>query len=285
MAPVAEALGEALKMKVAEHPDMAPGEIALIENLRFDPGEEANDPEFAKKLASLAECYVNDAFGAIHRAHASVVGVAELLPKAAGLLLTKEVEMLGKLLEEPERPFVVILGGAKVTDKIGVIRNFAKRADSILVGGAMANELLKGAVNDLPELVTLPEDLVVADEFSEDATPRVVDAMEIPSGGMALDIGPRTRERFRDEIGKAATVLWNGPMGVFEWASFAEGTRVVAEAVAASDGFTVVGGGDSAAALQKLGLADSVSHLSTGGGASLEFLEGKELPGLKALVS
>lgn len=280
MAPVAEALGA--KLCEIDQVEAGPGELVLLENLRFHPGEEANDPEFADQLASLAECYVNDAFGAIHRAHASVVGVAERLPKAAGLLLQKEVEMLSKLLEEPQPPFVVILGGAKVSDKIGVIQNLSIRADSILVGGAMANELLKGAVDDLPSVVSLPEDLVVASEFSEHAATSIVD---VPTEAMALDIGPRTRERYAHEISKAATVLWNGPMGVFEWKSFAEGTRVVAKAVAESKGFTVVGGGDSAAALQKFGLADSVSHLSTGGGASLEFLEGKELPGLKALVS
>ncbi|MGH2705116.1 MAG: phosphoglycerate kinase [Actinomycetota bacterium] len=316
LAPVAEALGEVLGMTVrkTEAPDGPPedlgglpaDELGLLENLRFDPGEEANDDRFAKRLAGLADAYVNDAFGAVHRAHASVAAVAGLLPHAAGLLLQREVEVLSRLLEKPERPYVVVLGGAKVSDKIGVVRNLLSRADAILIGGAMANTFLAargvdvGAsrieadrVDEVAETlrsaaeagveVVLPEDLVVADSFSEDSSASLVSIDEVPKEAMALDVGPATAGRFADHVAGAGTVLWNGPMGVFEWDSFAAGTRTVAEAVAESKGFTVVGGGDSAAALAAFGLTEQVSHLSTGGGASLEYLEGKELPGLAAL--
>jgi phosphoglycerate kinase len=318
MAPVASRLGELLGAKVVktEEPtgppkeleNLAPEEIALLENLRFDPGEESNDPDFARRLASLAEAYVNDAFGAVHRAHASVVGVAQLLPRAAGLLLQKEVVVLGRLLESPARPFVLVLGGAKVSDKLGVVRNLLNRADVILIGGAMANtflaaqgtdvgaskvesdrldevrDTLKAAANAGVPLL-LPEDLVVGGSFDAATAAKVARVSEIPAGSVAMDIGPETRAEFADRIYQAATVFWNGPMGVFEWKQFSAGTREVAEAIAGSKSFSVVGGGDSAAALGAFGLTDEISHLSTGGGASLEFLEGKELPGLKALVA
>jgi phosphoglycerate kinase len=318
MAPVASRLGELLGAKVVktdeptgppkELENLGSEEIALLENLRFDPGEESNDPTFARRLASLAEAYVNDAFGAVHRAHASVVGAAHLLPRAAGLLLQKEVEVLGRLLESPARPFVLVLGGAKVSDKLGVVRNLLNRADVILVGGAMANtflaaqgtdmgaskvesdrldevrDTLKAAANAGVPLL-LPEDLVVGGSFDAATAAKVVRVSEIPAGAVAMDIGPETRAEFADRIYQAATVFWNGPMGVFEWKQFSAGTREVAEAIAGSKSFSVVGGGDSAAALSAFGLTDEISHLSTGGGASLEFLEGKELPGLKALVA
>lgn len=318
LAPVAHALADWLQMKVrlTSEPNPAPGDLAdippdqigLLENLRFHPGEEKNDSQFAKELASLADVYVNDAFGSVHRAHASVVAVAELLPHAAGPLLEREVEALERLLENPQRPFVVILGGAKVSDKIGVVRHLLEKADAILIGGAMANTFLAATgagigsskvEEDRLEEVTetlriakragveilLPADLVVAESISESAETEVVPSTSVPAGKMALDIGPASGQEFADRARKASTVFWNGPMGVFEFAPFAQGTRVVAEGVAESDGFTVVGGGDSAAALAAFGLTERVSHLSTGGGASLEFLEGRELPGLEALVS
>jgi phosphoglycerate kinase len=316
LAPVAETLSGLLRMKVrltSEPTGPAPeleglgaDEIALLENLRFDPGEEANDRRFAAKLAALADAYVDDAFGAVHRAHASVVGVAELLPSAAGLLLQREVDVLGRLVASPERPFVVVLGGAKVSDKIGVVANLLRQADAILIGGAMANTFLAatgqqmGASKVEPDRleevrralsaaakagveVVLPTDVVVASAFEEAAPPTTVGVEAVPADQMALDIGPASAARFGAWIARAATVLWNGPMGVFEWPSFAGGTRAVAESVASSKAFTVVGGGDSAAALAAFGLSESVSHVSTGGGASLEFLEGRELPGLAAL--
>ncbi|MGH2768663.1 MAG: phosphoglycerate kinase [Actinomycetota bacterium] len=317
LAPVAELLAEQLGRTVRkttrpdgpaeELEDMPASEVGLLENLRFDPGEERNDQDFAARLARLADAYVDDAFGAVHRAHASVAAVAGLLPRAAGLLLEEEVRVLSKLLEGADRPFVVVLGGAKVSDKIGVVANFLERADAIPIGGAMANTFLAAAgaevgasrvesdrLQEVSETlraaaaagveIALPEDLVAAEAFEASAASRVVPAREVPSGMMALDIGPASREAFSALIGEAATVLWNGPMGVFEWDAFSAGTRAVAEAVATSKAFTVVGGGDSAAALAAFGLTEAVSHLSTGGGASLEFLEGKELPGLKALT-
>jgi phosphoglycerate kinase len=285
---------------------LKPGEVALLENLRFDPREEANDPEFAQELASLADAYVCDAFGAVHRAHASVAGVPALLPSAAGLLLQREVEVLSALLKGAKHPFVVILGGAKVSDKIGVVKNLLGRADNILIGGAMANTFLaaegynvgkskieedrldevKGVLANAREegvQIALPEDVIVAEEFSEGAEGRAVNVTAIPANAMALDIGPDTVYRFSEWIRIAATILWNGPMGVFEWKNFAEGTKDVARLVAAAPAFTVVGGGDSAAALAAFNLEGDVNHLSTGGGASLEFLEGKPLPGLEAL--
>jgi 3-phosphoglycerate kinase len=318
LGPVATALGSIIGLDVQktsqptgppeELEDFKPGHLALLENLRFDRGEEANDRDFAGKLAALADAYVNDAFGAIHRAHASVVGVAQLLPKAAGRLLQKEVDALGRVLEEPPRPFVVMLGGAKVADKIGVVRNLIDKTDAIMIGGAMANTFLTSQGHQLGDSkveaerleevaetvrrseaagvpVILPVDLVAAEEFSERSSFEVVSVEGFPRHGLALDIGPKTAEVFSRRVAGAKTVLWNGPMGVFEWDSFAAGTRAVAEAVAVCDGFTVVGGGDSAAALNQFGLTDSVSHVSTGGGASLEFLEGKDLPGLKALTA
>ncbi|HEY4937866.1 MAG TPA: phosphoglycerate kinase, partial [Actinomycetota bacterium] len=287
---------------------LGPDEVALLENLRYDPGEEANDKRFAARLAALADAYVDDAFGAVHRAHASVVGVAEQLPSAAGLLLQKEVDVLSRLVESPDRPFVLVLGGAKVSDKIGVVANFLRRADAILIGGAMANTFLAargqkvGTSRIEPDRlgevrrtlasaskagveIVLPSDVVVAEAFDEHAEPTVVSVNAIPDDRMALDIGPATAAKFGAWVGRAATVLWNGPMGVFEWESFSNGTKDVAKAVASSKAFTVVGGGDSAAALAAFGLENDVSHLSTGGGASLEFLEGRELPGLKALLA
>jgi phosphoglycerate kinase len=318
LAPVAAALSNLLRMKVRltssptgpadELDGLGPDEVALLENLRYDPGEEANDRKFAARLAALADFYVDDAFGAVHRAHASVVGVAEQLPSAAGLLLQKEVDVLSRLVESPDRPFVLVLGGAKVSDKIGVVANFLRRADAILIGGAMANTFLAAtgesvgisrvepdrleevrrtlaAASKAGVEVVLPSDVVVAEAFDEHAEPTVVPTNAIPDDKMALDIGPATAARFGTWVAKAATVLWNGPMGVFEWESFSNGTRAVAKAVAASQAFTVVGGGDSAAALAAFGLENDVSHVSTGGGASLEFLEGKELPGLKSLLA
>ncbi|HMC41451.1 MAG TPA: phosphoglycerate kinase [Acidimicrobiales bacterium] len=318
LAPVATALSKLLRMKVRltstptgpadELDGLGPDEIGLLENLRYDPGEEANDKRFAARLAALADAYVDDAFGAVHRAHASVVGVAEQLPSAAGLLLQKEVDVLSRLVESPDRPFVLVLGGAKVSDKIGVVANFLRRADAILIGGAMANTFLaaRGEKVGISRIepdrlgevrrtlasaaragveVVLPSDVVVAEAFDEHAEPSVVSVNAIPDDRMALDIGPATAARFGAWVGRAATVLWNGPMGVFEWESFSNGTRDVAKAVASAKAFTVVGGGDSAAALAAFGLENDVSHLSTGGGASLEFLEGRELPGLKALLA
>jgi len=285
---------------------MAPGDVALLQNLRYDPREEGNDPAFSQELASLADSYVCDAFGAVHRAHASVAGVPLLLPGAAGLLLHKEVEVLSTLLESPKRPFVVVLGGSKVSDKLGIVKNLLGRADSILIGGAMANTFLAAQGYDvgnsrieadrLDEVkavladaeksgvkMGLPTDVVVAEEFSENASGTAVPVDQIPGQSMALDIGPATVKAFREAINGAETILWNGPMGVFEWPAFEAGTREVAKLVAGAKAFTVVGGGDSAAALAQFGLEEGVDHLSTGGGASLEFLEGRPLPGVVAL--
>jgi phosphoglycerate kinase len=257
------------------------GRLRMLENIRFDPRETANDPELARELAAQADLYVNDAFGAAHRAHASTVGVAQLLPAYAGLLLERELEELGKLLEAPEHPFVAIVGGAKVDDKIGVLRSLAERADVILVGGKMAEEIRDRPDFDVP--VKLPADVVAADRFEPDADTQVVPFADVPEGWLGLDIGPATREGYAKRIATARTVFWNGPMGVFEWPRFAEGTKAIAEAVAAADAFTVVGGGDSVRAVQELGLAERVSWVSTGGGAALELLEGKELPGVAAI--
>jgi phosphoglycerate kinase len=256
--------------------------VEVLENTRFHPGETKNDPEFARELAESCDLYVNDAFGSAHRAHASTVGVAELLPAYAGLLLERELEMLGRLLGEVERPFVLISGGAKVEDKLGVLRNLGGRADEVLIGGKMAAELasqppLTGTI------VTLPTDVVAADRFDAEAEIQTMNADEVPDGWLALDIGPETRDLFSARIAAARTVFWNGPMGVFEWPRFAEGTRAVAEAVAQVDGYTVVGGADSVRALREAGLAADVDWASTGGGASLELLEGKELPGVAAI--
>ena len=312
MAPVAARLSELLGFTVPLTPtvgperdaavrDLAPGRMLLLENLRFDPGETADDPEFAARLTDGCAVYVNEAFGASHRAHASIVGPPRLVPCAAGRLLEREVRVLGGLLDDPAHPFVAILGGAKVSDKLGVIDALLKRCDTLLVGGAMAFTFLVAAGHRVgaslvePDMVDhcrdllatgrirVPTDLVVAPTISADADTRIVAARAVPDGWLGLDIGPGTAADFADEIADAATVLWNGPMGVFELAPFAAGTRAVAQAVADCHGFTVVGGGDSAAALRGFGLGDAVDHLSTGGGASLEFLERGDLPGLVAL--
>jgi phosphoglycerate kinase len=257
--------------------------VEILENTRFDPGETKNDPESARRLAEGRDLYVNDAFGSAHRAHASTEGVAQLLPAYAGLLLEQELEMLGRLLAEVEHPFVLVAGGAKVEDKLGVLVELGRRADAVLVGGKMAEELRDE--NPLPYDAELPSDVVAAAAFEEDAEARVTPYDDLPEGWLGLDIGPETRERFGGAIREARTVFWNGPMGVFEWPRFAEGTRAVAQAVADVDGFTVVGGGDSVRAVSELGLAERVSWVSTGGGASLELLEGKELPGVAAIPS
>jgi phosphoglycerate kinase len=304
--PVAERLSELLETEVqfAEDLDHVPdGDVVMLENIRYEPGETKNDPELAKRLAALADAYVNDAFGSAHRAHASTEGVARLLPSAAGLLLQREVETLTGILEDPARPLVSIVGGAKVTDKIGVLKAFLERADAILIGGAMAfpflsvqghsvgdslcaeedldpaRELLEAGADKLH----LPVDLVLGDRFDADAERLELEGVDVLDGWMGLDIGPATGEAYSEEIAGAGSVFWNGPMGAFELEPFARGTRVVAEAVAAAEGTTVVGGGDSAAALQRFGLADRVTHLSTGGGATLELIEGKTLPGVEVL--
>jgi phosphoglycerate kinase len=271
MAPVAARLRELL-------PDP---NVEVLENTRFDTGETKNDPETARRLAEGRDLFVNDAFGSSHRAHASTVGVAELLPAYAGLLLEEELEMLGRLLGEVERPFVLVAGGAKVDDKLGVLVELGGRADTVLVGGKMAEELREE--DPLPYDAELPVDIVAAAAFEEEAEARIVPYDSVPEGWLGLDIGPETRERFAAEIRAARTLFWNGPMGVFEWPRFAEGTKAVAEAVAETDGFSVVGGGDSVRAVQELGFADRISWVSTGGGAALELLEGKELPGVAAI--
>ena len=251
--------------------------VRLLENTRFDPRETENDPSLARELAAHGDLYVNDAFGSAHRAHASTEGVAHFLPAYAGLLLERELEELGALLAGPERPLVAVLGGAKVADKIGVLESLGERADVVLIGGKMADEVERDAGYELPE------DVVAAAAFEADAEARVAAAGEVPDGWLGLDIGPATRERFAARIAKARTVFWNGPMGVFEWPPFAEGTKAVAEAVAAADAHTVVGGGDSVRAVEELGVAEKIDWISTGGGASLELLEGKELPGVVAI--
>ena len=255
--------------------------IVVLENTRFDPGETKNEERFARELAEGRDLYVNDAFGSAHRAHASTVGVAELLPAYAGLLVERELEELGRLLGEVERPFVLISGGAKVEDKLGVLLNLGGKADDVLVGGKMAEEIREG--NPLEFEVQVPVDVVAASEFAEDAETKVVPYDALPDGWLGLDIGPETRERFAEVLTRARTIFWNGPMGVFEWPPFAEGTRAVAEAVARAEAHTVVGGADSIRALTELGLVDEVDWASTGGGAALELLEGKELPGVAAI--
>jgi phosphoglycerate kinase len=304
--PVAARLSELLGTEVALADDLdrvPDADVVMLENIRYELGETKNDPELAKRLAALADVYVNDAFGSAHRAHASTEGVAHLLPSAAGLLLQREVETLTGILENPGRPLVAIVGGAKVTDKIGVLKAFLERADAILIGGAMAFPFLSAqghsignslcAEEDLEparELLAagdgklrLPVDLVLGDRFDADAERKLLDGVDVPDGWMGLDIGPRTAGAYAEEIAGAGSVFWNGPMGAFELEPFAHGTRAVAEAVAAAKGTTVVGGGDSAAALEQFGLADRVTHLSTGGGASLELIEGKTLPGVEVL--
>jgi phosphoglycerate kinase len=271
IAPVAERLAELL-------PDER---VRVLENTRFLPGETANDPETARSLAEGMDLYVNDAFGSAHRAHASTEAVARLLPAYAGLLLLAELEHLGRLLGDIERPFVLVAGGAKVEDKLGVLENLGDRADTVIVGGKMAEELREGA--RLPFPVELPTDVVAAASFDADAESRIAPYDSVPNGWLGLDIGPESRARFGGLIRGARTVFWNGPMGVFEWERFAGGTKAVAEAVAAVDGYTVVGGGDSVRAIAELKLDDDVSWVSTGGGASLELLEGKVLPGVAAI--
>ena len=285
--------------------EMLPGEVVLLENTRFERGETENDPTLATELARLAELFVEDAFGSVHRAHASTVGVAERMRSAAGPLLVEEVDALGRFLADPERPYLVILGGAKISDKLGVIRHLLPKVDKMLIGGGMCFTLMTARgmpvgeslvetdqVENVAELlsgpfgdrIVLPADFVIADGFSEDATSRLVEATEIPEGWMGLDIGPETAATFADSVGSARSVFWNGPMGVFEWEAFRAGTAVVAQALADCEGFTAVGGGDSVAAMRTLGMEDQVSHLSTGGGAGLELLEGKELPGVSVLA-
>ena len=274
MTPVRERLRELI-------PD---GRLTVLENTRFDPRETKNDPAFARELAEGCDLYVNDAFGSAHRAHASTEGVAHLLPAYAGLLLEEELKHLGKLLGDVEHPFVLISGGAKVDDKLGVLENLGGRADTVLIGGKMAEQVR--VENPLSFPVELPSDVVGAAAFAEDAESGVFTVDDLPDGWLGLDIGPETRERFADIIAAARTIFWNGPMGVFEWPEFAEGTSAVAHAVAANEqAFSVVGGADSVRALNELGLADSITWVSTGGGASLELLEGKELPGVAAIPS
>ena len=271
IAPVAARLAELV----------ADDRLRVLENTRFDAGETSNDVETARRLADGMDLYVDDAFGSAHRAHASTEAVAHLLPAYAGLLLIAELEHLGRLLGEVERPFVLVAGGAKVEDKLGVLRNLGGRADTVIVGGKMAEELRHGAT--LPFPVELPSDVVAAASFDADAESRVSPYDDLPDGWLGLDIGPDSRARFGEVIRGAKTVFWNGPMGVFEWEPFAGGTKAVAEAVAAVDGYTVVGGGDSVRAISELSLDDDVDWVSTGGGASLELLEGKELPGVAAI--
>jgi phosphoglycerate kinase len=255
--------------------------LVVLENTRFDPRETENEPSFARELAGDHDLFVNDAFGSAHRAHASTVGVAQILPAYAGLLLERELEELGKLLGEVEHPFVLVSGGAKVEDKLGVLQNLGGRADEVQIGGKMAEQVR--TENPLTFEVVLPRDVVAASAFEPDAETRIVPFDELPEGWLGLDIGPETRADFGERVRRAKTVFWNGPMGVFEWPRFAEGTKAVAEAVADVDGFTVVGGADSVRALHEVGLADRVSWVSTGGGAALEFLEGKELPGVAVI--
>ena len=320
LAPVAQRLGELLGREVRFCPEaageaaraaataLAPGEVLMLENVRFEPGETANDPELARAYAALADVYVDDAFGAAHRAHASTEGVAHLLPSAAGRLLEREVTVLRALMADPARPLVAVIGGAKVTDKIAVIDRFLALADSVLVGGAMCFPFLRvqghGVGASLCEregeeparraledagaaraTLALPSDLVLGREFAADTERRELDGVEVPDGWMGLDIGPVTARGYAEAIATAGTVFWNGPMGAFELTPFADGTRAVAEAVASTEATTVVGGGDSAAALAHFGLAESVTHLSTGGGASLELIEGRELPGVAVLAA
>jgi phosphoglycerate kinase len=259
------------------------GRIEVLENTRFNPGETKNDSEFARQLADGCDLFVEDAFGSVHRAHASTVGVAELLPAYAGLLLERELKELGKLLGDVERPFALVSGGAKVEDKLGVLRKLGGKADTVLIGGKMAEELRDE--NPLDFEVVLPTDVVAAATFDADAESTICPFDALPEGWLGLDIGPETRERFGAELSRAKTIFWNGPMGVFEWPRFAAGTKAVAEAVAGADAFSVVGGADSIRALNELGLSDQVSWASTGGGAALELLEGKELPGVAVIPS
>ena len=319
LAPVAQRLSELLGQEVifakdivgedakAKAAALQGGQIMLLENLRFDPREEKNDPSFAEELASMAELYVSDAFGTVHHAHASTAGVAAYLPAVSGLLVAKELEVMGGALNNPKRPFVAVLGGAKVSDKIGVINNLLDKADTIIIGGGMAytfakaqggsigkslceedkldyaREMIAKAEKNGVKLL-LPSDTMAADDFSNDAKRQVVSTMAIPDGWEGMDIGPDTIQTFCDAVKGAGTVVWNGPMGVFEFENFAAGTRAMAQALADSGAITIVGGGDSAAAVEQMGFADKITHISTGGGASLEFLEGLELPGVACLL-
>ena len=299
-----DVIGEDAKAKAAA---LQGGQIMLLENLRFDPREEKNDPSFAEELASMAELYVSDAFGTVHRAHASTAGVAAYLPAVSGLLVAKELEVMGGALNNPKRPFVAVLGGAKVSDKIGVINNLLDKADTIIIGGGMAYTFAKAQGGSIGkslceedkldyarEMIAkaeksgvkllLPSDTMAADDFSNDAKRQVVSTMAIPDGWEGMDIGPDTIRTFCDAVKGAGTVVWNGPMGVFEFENFAAGTRAMAQALADSGAITIVGGGDSAAAVEQMGFADKITHISTGGGASLEFLEGLELPGVACLL-
>ena len=318
LAPVAARLSELLGQEVkmakdvvgesaqALAADLKDGEVLLLENVRYEKGETKNDPELSKKFADLAELYVNDAFGSAHRAHSSTAGVAEHLPAACGYLIQKEIEFIGGALENPKRPLVAILGGAKVSDKIGVITNLIDKCDTLIIGGGMAYTFMKSLgynigtsllEADKVELAAemmkkaeekgvkflIPVDNKLGKEYAADTESMVVDSDKIPDGWMGLDIGPKTQAIFADAVKDAGTVIWNGPMGVSEWANFASGTIAVATAIAESNAISIIGGGDSAAAIQKLGFADKMSHISTGGGASLEYLEGKVLPGIAAL--
>ena len=319
LAPVAKRLSELLGREVIMASDVVgpdaqakaaalkPGEILLLENTRFEKGETKNDPALAKAMADMAEVYVSDAFGAVHRAHASTAGVAAYLPAVSGFLIQKELEIIGGALANPKRPLVAILGGSKVSSKIGVINNLLEIADTIIIGGGMTYTFLKaqgGSVgkslleedwldycNDMMKKakekgvkLLLPEDTICAKEFSADAEPILVDSMNIPDDCMGMDIGPKAIAAYADAVKDAGTVIWNGPMGVFEFPAFAKGTQAVAEALSNSNAITIIGGGDSAAAVQQLGYADKMTHISTGGGASLEFMEGKELPGVACLL-
>ena len=319
LAPVANRLSELLGKDVIMAADVVgpdamakaaalqPGEVLLLENTRFEKGETKNDPELAKKMASMAEIYVSDAFGAVHRAHASTAGVADYLPAVSGFLIQKELEIIGGALANPKRPLVAILGGSKVSSKIGVINNLLEIADTIIIGGGMAytfsaaqggkvgdslleadwesyaNDMVKKAAEKGVKLL-LPVDTVCADAFAPDAKSQVVKAGEIPDGWQGLDIGPETVKLYCDAVKGAGTVIWNGPMGVFEFPAFAKGTEAVAKALSETSAITIIGGGDSAAAVQQLGYAEKMTHISTGGGASLEFMEGKELPGVACLL-
>lgn len=318
LAPVAARLSELLGQEVkmakdvvgesaqALATDLKDGEVLLLENVRYEKGETKNDPELSKKFADLAELYVNDAFGSAHRAHSSTTGVADYLPAACGYLIQKEIEFIGGALENPKRPLVAILGGAKVSDKIGVITNLIDKCDTLIIGGGMAYTFMKALgyeigtsllEADKVELAAemmnkakekgvkflIPVDNKVGKEYAADTEAMVVDSDNIPEGWMGLDIGPKTQKMFAEAVKDAGTVIWNGPMGVSEWENFASGTIAVATAIAESGAISIIGGGDSAAAIQKLGFADKMSHISTGGGASLEYLEGKELPGIAAL--
>ena len=319
LAPVARRLSELLGREVifardvigedakAKASALKGGEIMLLENLRFHIEEEKNDPAFARELASMAELYVSDAFGTVHRAHASTAGVAAFLPAVSGLLVARELDVMGKALDDPRRPFVAVLGGAKVSDKIGVINNLLEKADTIIIGGGMAYTFIKAQGGEIGKSLLeadktdyalemiekakskgvkllLPTDTIAAKEFSADAEPVTVDSMKIPADMMGMDIGPETSKAFCAAVKGAGTIVWNGPMGVFEFPAFANGTKAMARALAESGAVTIIGGGDSAAAAEQLGFADKITHISTGGGASLEFLEGRELPGVACLL-